>query len=323
MTDTSQHDALAIGVDIGGTKVAAGLVNSRGELLSRTEVPMFATGTAAEAMACVDQAIRAILCAENSSQVRAIGIASPGPLELPAGIVIDTPNLPCWHNFPLGDTVRQTYHLPTVVDNDANAAGLAEAVWGAGASYDSVFFATIGTGIGTAFVQAKQLYYGLTAVAPEGGHMTIDFHAPRLCECGKRGCLEGLASGPSIARRARERLLSANGSFNRQLWGDPALITTRLVANAYHAGDPLATDLLRETADMFAVWFGNIIDLLEPAAIVVGGGVAHLVSEWFPYIREQLPTCSIIPNSANTPILLARYATDAGIIGAAALSLGR
>ncbi|HUN89062.1 MAG TPA: ROK family protein [Terriglobales bacterium] len=307
-----------IGVDIGGTKVAAGLVDSRGEVLRRAEFPMYVTGSAEQAMNCVHSAIRAVLDGMPGG-VAAIGVASPGPLGLPEGVVISSPNLPCWRNFRLGDAIRAEYGIPTVVDNDANAAGLAEALWGAGAEYDSVFCATIGTGIGTAFVLHKQLYYGHTAIAPEGGHMTIDINAPCHCECGKRGCLEGMASGPSMVRRTRARI-AANGNFNTELWGtDPCQITTRMIAAAWRAGDPLATDILRETADLYAVWLGNVIDLLEPAAIVIGGGLSALFSEWFEHISKKLPECSIVPNAWQTPLLRAKFGSDAGIVGAAAL----
>ena len=316
MSKVEPGSGLVVGVDIGGTKVAAGLIAPGGKVLRRAEVPMFVSGSPEEAMACVHEAIRN---ARGDHEVAAIGVASPGPLQIPEGIVLRTPNLPCWHNFALGDAIRQTYGMPTFVDNDANAAGLAEALWGAGAEFSNVFYATVGTGIGTAFVQNRRLYYGRTAIAPEGGHMTIDMHAPRLCECGKRGCFEGLASGPSIARRARERLKEVE-NYDQDLWGsDLAQVTARMVAAAWKAGDRVAIEVLRNTADLFSIWFGNIIDLLEPNVVVVGGGVGQLVSEWFPYIREQLPQCSIVPRAECTPLRSAHFARDSGIVGAAAL----
>lgn len=308
----------AIGVDIGGTKVAAGLVDAEGHVLRRAEFPMYVSGSAEQAMDCVHSAIRAVLDG-LPDRVSAIGVASPGPLALPEGVVVYSPNLPCWRNFGLGNAIRAEYGITTIIDNDANAAGLAEALWGAGSEYDSVFCATIGTGIGTAFVWHKQLYYGHTAVAPEGGHMTIDIHAPCHCECGKRGCLEGMASGPSMVRRARERI-SGSKNYNSKLWGtDLAQINTRMLAAAWQAGDPIATELLRETADLYTVWLGNVIDLLEPAAIVIGGGLSGLFSEWFDYIRKELPSCSIVPGVEKIPLLRAKFGADAGIVGAAAL----
>lgn len=308
----------AIGVDIGGTKVAAGLVDAHGQVLSRAEVPMYVSGSAQQAMDCVHSAIRGVMNG-LPDEVSAIGVASPGPLALPEGVVVYSPNLPCWHNFRLGDAIRTEYGITTIIDNDANAAGLAEALWGAGAGYDSIFCATIGTGIGTAIVLKKQLYYGHTAIAPEGGHMTIDINAPCHCECGKRGCLEGMASGPSMARRARERI-ATDKSHNTALWGtDLAQIDPRVIAAAWRAGDPIATDILRETADLYAVWLGNIIDIIEPAAIVIGGGLSGLFSEWFDYIGKKLPSCSIVPGAGQIPLLRAKFGADAGIVGAAAL----
>ncbi len=318
---TSARKQLALGVDIGGTKVAAGLLDNEGNILFKARVPMKTSGTASEAMDCVHHAIREVLSNDAATGGSAIGIASPGPLELPAGVVLKTPNIPCWHNFPLGDAVKRTYGLPTRVDNDANAAGLAEAVWGAGRGHRYVFYVTIGTGIGTAIVSDGQIFYGRTGVAPEGGHMTIDVHGERLCGCGKRGCLESLASGPAIARRAREVLPTAakTSELYGLCGGDPERLTTELVAQAWRAGDRLATEILRGNADLLAVWLGNIIDLLEPDVIVVGGGVGKVISEWFDYIRKQLPSCSINSRCLEIPLVLAKYGSDAGIAGAAAL----
>ncbi len=312
-------ERIAVGVDIGGTKVAAGLVDERGEVLFHTRVAMNATGTAQDAMACVHAAIRATLDARHDLRPSIIGVASPGPLQLPAGIVLQTPNLPCWRNFPLGDEIRRAYGLRTYVDNDANAAGLAEALWGAGAPHRYVFYATLGTGIGTAIVLNQSLYYGRTGEAAEGGHMTLDYRAPCNCGCGKRGCLEGLASGPSIARRAVERIRAgADGTAILAAAAGDA-ITAKHVATAWRGGDPLATEILRETADLLAIWLGNIIDLLEPDIIVVGGGLSSAMSGWFDHIRQQLPSCSINTRAAEIPLVQAKYGADAGIAGAGAL----
>ncbi len=310
---------LAVGVDIGGTKVAAGVVDAHGKILCKTRVPMKTNGTASQAMDCVHAAVRTILSTEAGRRASAIGVASPGPLALPAGIVLHTPNVPCWRDFPLGDSIRSTYRLLTLVDNDANAAGLAEALWGAGSAYSSVFYATIGTGIGTAFVLDRRIFYGRTGTAPEGGHMTIDFRAPCLCGCGKRGCLEGFVSGPAIARRARAKFPAGESVLAGLCAGDPARITTEMLGNAWHAGDATAAEVLKETAELLAIWFGNIIDLLEPDVIVVGGGVGKLVAEWFEPISAQLPRWSINSRCQEIAFQQAKYGSDAGIAGAAAL----
>ena len=127
-------------------------------------------------------------------------------------MVINPPNLPGWHNFPLAEEIRKLYPDARVkIDNDANAAALAEAKWGAGRGYRNVFYATIGTGIGTGFVIDDKVYHGRTGLATEGGHVGVDVHGP-LCACGKRGCIETLAAGPAIARRARAKLASSGAN---------------------------------------------------------------------------------------------------------------
>jgi len=201
-------NAPLIGVDVGGTKVAAGLVSAAGEITSQTRVPM-AANDAAAGLAAVISAIDWVRAAHSSSckeaPVAGIGICAPGPLDPRTGIVINPPNLPGWRNFPLAAEISKTYNLPVRVDNDGNAAALAEALWGAGRGFGNVFCATIGTGIGTGIVFDRHIYHGRTGAAAEGGHNTIDYRGPR-CGCGKLGCIEALASGPAIARRAFEKI---------------------------------------------------------------------------------------------------------------------
>ena len=310
---------VVLGVDIGGTKVAAGLVESDGNVVFKTREPMKTSGTDHEAMVAVHSVIRSCMAAASQKIFR-IGVVSPGPLDISTGVVLNPPNLPCWVNFPLAENIEREHSLPAVVDNDANAAGLAEALWGAGAGYNSVFYATFGTGIGTAIVLDQKLYYGRTGMAAEGGHNTIDFRGPVVCGCGKPGCVEGLAAGPGIARRLRNRLKAGEATSALELaGGDASKITAHEVVQAWREGDKVATGVVTETMDIASVWFGNVIDLLEPEVIVVGGGLGSLVSEWFGYIRERLPRWSINPRCQEIPLMPAKFGVDAGIVGAAAL----
>jgi glucokinase len=253
-----------------------------------------------------------------SGAVTGIGLCSPGPLDPKTGVVLNPPNVPCWRNYPLAAEVERVFGVPARVDNDANAAGLAEALWGAGAGYTNVFYATLGTGIGTGIVFDKKIYHGRTGSAAEGGHMTIDFHGHR-CGCGKRGCIEALASGPNIARRAQARLAGAGKSRIVELAGSLAQVRAEHVGQAFREGDAVATEVLTETAHLLTVWLGNIVDLLEPDVIVVGGGVAELMSSFFDSISKNLPHWSINQRAGEIPLLMARYGADAGIAGAGAL----
>jgi glucokinase len=248
--------------------------------------------------------------------VTGIGLCSPGPLDPKTGVVLNPPNVPCWRNYPLAAEVERVFGVPARVDNDANAAGLAEALWGAGAGYTNVFYATLGTGIGTGIVFDRNIYHGRTGSAAEGGHMTIDLHGPQ-CPCGKRGCIEALASGPNIARRAQARL--APTSRIVQLAGSLEQVRSEHVGQAFREGDAVATEVLTETAHLLTVWLGNIVDLLEPDVMVVGGGVAELMSSFFETISKDLQHWAINQRAGEIPLLMARYGADAGIAGAGAI----
>jgi glucokinase len=320
MTQVSGEGHL-IGVDVGGTKVAAGLVNATGEITFQTRTPMVSNDAAAglAAVASAIDSVRAESCSQ-SCLIAGIGICAPGPLDPRTGIVINPPNLPGWRNFPLATEISKAYCLPVRVDNDGNAAALAEALWGAGRGYRNVFCATIGTGIGTGIVFDGQIYHGRTGAAAEGGHNTIDYHGPR-CGCGKLGCIEILASGPAIARRASEKIATeGRASAILELAGGRVdRISSEMVGRAYAAEDLLAKEVLEETAALLTVWLGNIVDLLEPDVMIIGGGAGAMLRPFFGEIEERLPTWCVNSHCQEIPLLAAHYGADAGIAGGAAL----
>lgn len=318
-------DGLVIGVDIGGTKVAAGLVDASGKILCHSRNPMVADGTAARGLAAVMQAIDAaseqVKTAGENRRICSIGVCAPGPLDPKTGMVLNPPNVPCWRDFPLAAELAQLYRVQVKLDNDANAAGLAEAVWGAGAGYRNVFYFTLGTGIGTAILMQGRIYHGRTGAAGEGGHISIDHNGPR-CNCGKRGCIEALASGPAIARRARAKIESGRKSAMLDLAGGKTeQISSEMVGKAEAAGDAVAHEVLMETIDLLAFWLGNIIDLLEPEVMVMGGGVGSMLTPFIGEIRERLPGCCLNRRCQEIPLIAAQFGEDAGILGGAALCL--
>ncbi|MGA8143379.1 MAG: ROK family protein [Candidatus Acidiferrales bacterium] len=321
----SAREPVYLGVDVGGTKVAAGIVTRRGEILSKIRVPMRSHDDGAAGLQAVERAIDAALETEaaRGALIAGIGLVSPGPLDPRSGVVVNPVNLPCWRNFPLVEEIKKSRGLPTVLDNDANAAALAEALWGAGAGYASVFYVTIGTGIGTGLVLDERIYHGRTGAAAEGGHVSIDYRGPQ-CPCGKRGCIEALAAGPAVARRARALLEGGHAEGSRLLamaGGNASVVTAEMVGNAWRDGDSVATRVLEETLDVITVWLGNMIDLLEPEVIIFGGGMSELISEWFDRMRERLPRWSVNSRCGEIPLVRARYGEDSGIAGGAALCI--
>jgi glucokinase len=312
-----------IAVDVGGTKVAAGLVNSRGQINRKSRVPMVPNGTAQSGLEAVKTAIDVVLSQARAEgiPVNGIGICAPGPLDPRSGIVLNPPNVPCWRNFPLADEVQCAFGMPVRVDNDANAAALAEAIWGAGMGHENVFYGTVGTGIGTGIVFQQQIYHGRTGGAAEGGHMTIDYRGP-VCGCGKRGCIEVFCSGPAIARRARERMRETQYQGRLiELAGNVEDVCAEHLGQACRDADALSAQILGETATLLAIWLGNIVDLLEPDIIVLGGGVSELMAPWIGAITEQVRQWSVNSRADEIPILRAKYGSDSGIAGAAALLL--
>jgi glucokinase len=311
---------VVVGVDIGGTKVAAGLVNAEGEILVQNRTPMVTTGAPSNGLAAVSVAIQGLFPDTSlQNQIAAIGICAPGPLDPKTGVIINPPNLPIWHNYPLAEETRRVYNVPVRVDNDANAAAMAEAKWGAGRGYRNFFYVTVGTGIGTGIILDGRIFHGKTGAAAEGGHLGIDRNGP-VCNCGKRGCIETLAAGPAIARRARQKL---EKNPNSVLWemagGNIQMVSAEMVGRAHTANDSVAKEVMRETLDLLAYWLGSIIDLLEPDAIVIGGGVSALLAPFLDEIRERWRGACVNPRPLDIPLVLAHYGENAGIAGAAAL----
>ncbi len=312
-----------LGVDIGGTKIAVGIVDGDGRILTQVRKPMVANSTAEAALQAVTDAIDALAWSEQiqARQIQKIGICAPGPLDPRTGVILNPPNLPCWRNFPLAEEIARKFHMEVKLENDANAAALAETRWGAARGCRFVFYATIGTGIGTGIVLDGRIYHGRTGSAGEGGHMSIDYHGP-LCNCGKRGCIEALASGTAIGARARNKLTAEPTRRSALLGlakGEVTAVMSETVGQAYAVGDALAREVLQETAEALTAWLGNIVDLLDPDVLVLGGGAAAMLKPFFDDIRNRLPSCSVNPYASEIPLRMAYYVADAGIAGGAAL----
>jgi len=319
----NSHSEIVIGVDIGATKVAAGVVNAKGRILQRNVAAMSSSGDAAAGFSSVIAAISGLIPAEKfEGKLAAIGMCAPGPLDPKRGVIINPPNLPCWRNYPLAAEMRRHYHVPVTLDNDGNAAALAEAKWGAGRGYRNVFYAGIGTGIGSGIVLNGQIYHGRTGAAGEGGHVGIDPNGPK-CNCGKRGCIEVLASGPAIAARAKRKLAEHPESLLLKMThGDLSAISSEMVGKAFADGDVIAREVVEETLDALSYWLANIIDLLEPDVIVIGGGVSTMLAPFLDQIRNRIKVSCINPSPDGIPLVLAKYGEDSGIAGAVALCEG-
>jgi glucokinase len=271
---------MVLGVDIGGTKIATGLVNERAEVSCARSVPTLANEGFGISIQQVWRAIERGLTPE----VEAVGICAPGPLNPKTGVVLNPPNLPGWRNVPLQVMAREKFKLPVRFDHDCNAAGLAEARFGAAKGCSSVFYAAIGTGIGSGIILDGKIYHGKNGAAAEGGHVSIDYRSETVCRCGSRGCIEALASGHVLER-----------------------------VSSYD---------LNEIAVQLGAWLGSVVSLLDPDIIVIGGGVSKIGEPLFEKLRAIVPGRTVNPHAGELPIVPAHFGADAGIVGAAAVVMG-
>jgi glucokinase len=277
---------LVLGVDIGGTKIASGLVNERAEIQKTALVPTLASEG-------FDVSLKQVFVAIDTCITRdmaAIGICAPGPLNPKTGVVLNPPNLPGWRDIPLAKIVAEKYGLPCNVENDANAAGLAEVLFGAAQGCESVVYVTLSTGIGAGIILNRKIYHGKNGFAAEGGHVTIDYRSEHVCICGTPGCIEALASGSALAARG----LNPHSLTQSQL-------------------DELCT--------MIAAWLGGIVSLLDPDIIVIGGGISQIGGPLFSRLRAEVPRRTINQFASLIPIVPSGLAGNSGVLGAASVAL--
>jgi glucokinase len=317
---------LIVGIDVGGTKVAGGLVSLKGRLVKSLVVPTHGEkGFKTSYSQIVHLIERLIKLAGGKDNVAGVGVCAPGPLNPKTGVVINPPNLPGWRNIELARMLENHFHLPARVENDANAAGLAEVLFGAAVGYRDVFYVTISTGIGTGVIINKKIYHGKNGVGGEGGHVSIDFRSPYRCGCGTLGCIEALAAGPAMARRARVALEQEHSrpSLLRELSaGDLGKITPLMIQEAARRGDDVAKSIIDETGFYLGVWLGGMMSLFDPEAIIIGGGVAQIGKPLLEKMRQTIPHYTINRRFVEKlPILPAKLQTNVGVYGAASVFL--
>jgi len=309
---------VVLALDIGGTKLAAGIVDSGGNVLARAQVPTLAAEGPERVLDRIVRLAKVVMSAPGISgrAIQRIGIGCAGPVDRQAGLVLNPPNLPGWIHVPLVDDVQKALGHPAVLENDANAAALGEFRYGAGKGANSLVYLTVSTGIGGGIILDGKLWHGLKDGAGEVGHMTLVPDGP-VCGCGNRGCLEALASGPSIARRAREALSTGRSSRLR----DVQDLTAADVARLAQERDTVAAEVWTATVEYLALGVAAVVTIIAPERVVIGGGVAKAGDFLFEPLRRQVYHRVKLVAVASLPILPAALGSDVGILGAAAVAL--
>jgi glucokinase len=308
--------APVLGIDVGGTKLAAGVVAPDGRVLSyvREATPSGADaeGLFAALLALAEQARR-----ESGAAPAAAGIGCGGPMIFPDGIVSPL-HIPAWQAFPLRARLEATLGLPAVLDNDAKALALGEARFGAGQGARCLLGMVVSTGVGGGIVVDGRLFHGASGNAGHIGHVIVATRGPR-CECGAIGCLTTYASGTGLAQRARTAL--RRGVPSRLAALPPAEVTAQAIAAEAAAGDPLASGLLRDAAHALARAIAGAANLLDLDQVVLGGGVTQAGALLFDPLRAELRRRARLAFSRDVEVRPAALGPEAGVVGAAALAL--
>jgi glucokinase len=315
-----QAEPRAIGIDIGGTKIAGGVVTEAGQILDRTRVPTppdEEAATLAAVLAAVDELLA------RDPGVDAIGVGAAGLVEWPGGRARWAPNN-SYRRLELRRLLHERTGLPTSVDNDGNAAAWAEARFGAGAGCDDLVLVTVGTGIGGGLVLDGRLYHGEHGFAGELGHLIVAPDGDR-CACGNRGCLEAMASGSTLGRLGRDAAAAHPGSRLAAL-ADRAggLVTGEVVFAAASEGDKLALALFERVGHWLGVGIASLVTIFDPDLVVIGGGVAATGELLLGPARASFQRYVHGRGHRDLPpVVPTRLGDDAGLVGAATLALTR
>jgi glucokinase len=308
---------LTIGVDVGGTKIAAGVVDENGEILARTRVP-----TPADPQWAVGAIADAVRELRKQHDVTAVGVGAPGYIDRERSTVLMAPNIN-WENEPLKARIEDLVHLPTVIENDANAAAWGEFRFGAAARHNDMIMITVGTGIGGGIVLDGRMYRGSFGVAGEIGHLNmVPDGIP--CGCGSKGCWEQYASGRALRRYGRERAGTEAVLGKRLLElneGISDTITGSQITQAAEEGDPLALEVYDELADWLGRGMSDLASLFDPAVFVLGGGVSDSGSLLLDPVAKAFEKYLI--GGVHRPVaevVLASLGSAAGIAGAGDLA---
>jgi glucokinase len=313
----------SIGIDIGGTKILAGIVSRSGEVVHRETVPTPRENRKG-IFRILDQRIHSFIlhAKQKGMKLKGIGVGTAGQIDFERGRVLSgTTNLVDWNEVPLREELSK-HDLPVWLDNDVNVVALAEHRLGAGRGESDIVCLTLGTGVGGGVISNGKILRGSWGGASELGHVSIDMNGP-LCNCGFRGCLETYASGPGVARMMSEKLANHNGDVSSALSlykQNPSLITSHLVFQWIKAGDTIAQEVAQEMIRALAFGVISFIHTFNPTMILLGGGLMDQ-GEWIrEAVEKQVRTLGIRSLVDPVKIRTVKLGSEAGLIGAACQS---
>lgn len=325
MESQTGEETCYVGIDVGGTNIKAGVVTAAGRGLSRVSVATQADRGADQGIANIVRAARQAVADAGLSwdAVAAVGLATPGTMDIPAGLLLDPPNLPGWHNVPIRQRVAEELQKPTILQNDANAAAYGEYWQGAARDAQSLVLWTLGTGIGAGIIVHDLIIEGAHSHGAECGHIIIEMEGGRRCDTGQYGTLEAYAGGKGVVRRCLEALEAGRASLLQEHRRAGTEITPLLIAQAAEQGDALADELVMETARYLGIGTVTVMHVIDPEMVLFGGAMTfgrhetELGRRFLQRIRDEVRSRAFPVPAAKCRIDYAALGSDAGYIGAA------
>jgi glucokinase len=310
------------GIDIGGTNIKFGLIDSSGKVLYREQRPTMVEKGAEPLMHLITNISESLLfhAADEDLEVHWLGVGTPGGVDIKTGTVLGPcPNIPGWQGMPIGKTLKDRLNLPVYVDNDANVMALAESRFGAAIGYSSVVCVTLGTGVGGGLILDGRVWRGAGGTAGEIGQMCINFDGPP-CMGENAGCIESYCSSQAIIRRVKSKLGGElTPVLSDLLNGDIENLSIKKVFGAIRKGDEVCRSAIMETARYLGIGLAAVVNLLNPEIVIIGGGIADGGPEFIEAVASEIKKRSFESAVSKLRVARATLGNDAGFIGASIL----
>ena len=316
---TNPNLQYALAADIGGTNIRAALVDAEGHMTGRGSTntePERGIDDASSRLATLLKAARAT--APSGAEIVGVGVSTAGPIRPATGTYNHPPNLPGWHDKSMKSSLSEAMSMPVWVGHDATLAALAETRFGDHVGAENLIYVTISTGVGGGIIANSEMVTGSAGGAGEVGHLAVRTGAYK-CNVGCDGCFEGNASGPAIAKIARERF-TGEGPLAEMADGNPEYITSRMVFDAADAGDEVAQGVVDLTIENVSIGLGMLINVFNPEALVIGGGVVQGLQRHWEKLKATVIEKSLPGYGRATPLTATRLGDDVSLLGAAQLA---
>ncbi|MBI3586124.1 MAG: ROK family protein [Ignavibacteriales bacterium] len=312
---------VVIGVDLGGTTIKAGVVSESGTILYQNKFPSKADVSPSEVIKQIHASVQDALTHANGSTVRGIGIGAPGMVD-DNGVVKAPPNFAHWDEVPLKyEIAKLVGGLPVGVENDANAAAIAESKFGAGVQFPNFLFVIWGTGVGGGIILNHKIFRGPTGGAGEIGHISIDYNGPQ-CNCGSVGCVEAYVGQRYLSQRTAERLKShPESKILTLVGGDSSKIEPFYIAQAAHDGDAIAKEILVEAGSLLGVALAAVMNVMDLRISIIGGGISASGDFVMQAVKKSVQKYVLKPLKKDVEVIPAKLGNNAGMLGAAGLVL--